>query len=137
MKGALKPDAAAEMIPEGASLMIGGFMAVGTPERMVDAIVARGVGGLTQAALAAAVGISQSYLAGLKLAAVRAIRPFSYALPVHFRCAWRTLFRTMVRANREPCTRFCTRTRLGRAACGRASNAPRREASSSVAVSPP
>ncbi len=47
MKGALKPDAAAEMIPEGASLMIGGFMAVGTPERMVDAIVARGVGGLT------------------------------------------------------------------------------------------
>jgi acetate CoA/acetoacetate CoA-transferase alpha subunit len=35
------------MIPEGASLMIGGFMAVGTPERMIDAIVARGVGGLT------------------------------------------------------------------------------------------
>jgi acetate CoA/acetoacetate CoA-transferase alpha subunit len=47
MKGALKPEAAAEMIPEGASLMIGGFMAVGTPERMIDAIVARGVGGLT------------------------------------------------------------------------------------------
>ncbi len=47
MKGALKPEAAAEMIAEGASLMIGGFMAVGTPERMVDAIVARGVGGLT------------------------------------------------------------------------------------------
>jgi acetate CoA/acetoacetate CoA-transferase alpha subunit len=47
MKGALKPEAAAELIPEGASLMIGGFMAVGTPERMIDAIVARGVGGLT------------------------------------------------------------------------------------------
>lgn len=47
MKGALKPEAAAEMIPEGASLMIGGFMAVGTPERMIDAIVARGRGGLT------------------------------------------------------------------------------------------
>jgi acetate CoA/acetoacetate CoA-transferase alpha subunit len=47
MKGALKPEAAAAMIPEGASLMIGGFMAVGTPERMLDAIVARGVGGLT------------------------------------------------------------------------------------------
>jgi acetate CoA/acetoacetate CoA-transferase alpha subunit len=47
MKGALKPETAAEMIPEGASLMIGGFMAVGTPERMIDAIVARGVGGLT------------------------------------------------------------------------------------------
>lgn len=47
MKGALSPVAAAEMIPEGASLMIGGFMAVGSPERMIDAIVARGVGGLT------------------------------------------------------------------------------------------
>ena len=47
MKGAWKPEAAAAMIPEAASLMIGGFMAVGTPERMIDAIVARGVGGLT------------------------------------------------------------------------------------------
>lgn len=47
MKGALKPEAAAAMIPEGASLMIGGFMAVGTPERLIDALVARGVGKLT------------------------------------------------------------------------------------------
>jgi hypothetical protein len=47
MKGALKPEAAAATIPQGAGLMIGGFMAVGTPERMIDAIVARGVGGLT------------------------------------------------------------------------------------------
>jgi acetate CoA/acetoacetate CoA-transferase alpha subunit len=47
MKGALTPQAAAEMIPEGASLMIGGFMAVGSPERMIDALVARGVGGFT------------------------------------------------------------------------------------------
>lgn len=47
MKGALRPEAAAEMIPEGASLLIGGFMAVGSPERMIDALVARGVGGLT------------------------------------------------------------------------------------------
>jgi len=46
MKG-LKPEAAAELIGEGASLMIGGFMAVGSPHRMIDAIVARGVGGLT------------------------------------------------------------------------------------------
>jgi acetate CoA/acetoacetate CoA-transferase alpha subunit len=28
-----------EMIPDGASLMVGGFMAVGTPERMVDELV--------------------------------------------------------------------------------------------------
>ncbi len=47
MKGALRPEAAAALIPEGASLMIGGFMAVGSPERLIDAIVARGVGGLT------------------------------------------------------------------------------------------
>lgn len=47
MKGALRPEAAAELIPEGASLLIGGFMAVGSPERLIDAIVARGVGGLT------------------------------------------------------------------------------------------
>lgn len=47
MKGALKPEAAAALIPEGARLMIGGFMAVGTPERMIDALVARGVGRLT------------------------------------------------------------------------------------------
>jgi acetate CoA/acetoacetate CoA-transferase alpha subunit len=47
MKGALTPQAAAELIPEGASLMIGGFMAVGSPERLIDAIVARGTSGLT------------------------------------------------------------------------------------------
>jgi acetate CoA/acetoacetate CoA-transferase alpha subunit len=47
MKGALTPAAAAGMIPDGASLMIGGFMAVGTPERLIDALVARGARGLT------------------------------------------------------------------------------------------
>ena len=41
MKGAVSPQAAAELIPDGASLMIGGFMAVGSPERMIDALVAR------------------------------------------------------------------------------------------------
>jgi len=47
MKGALKADAAAEMIPDGASLLIGGFMAVGSPERLIDALVARGARDLT------------------------------------------------------------------------------------------
>lgn len=47
MKGALKAEAAAEMIPDGASVMIGGFMGVGTPERLVDALVARGARALT------------------------------------------------------------------------------------------
>ena len=35
------------MVHDGASLMIGGFMGVGTPERLIDAIVARGTRGLT------------------------------------------------------------------------------------------
>jgi acetate CoA/acetoacetate CoA-transferase alpha subunit len=41
MKSTLKADAAAELIPDGASLLIGGFMAVGSPERLIDALVAR------------------------------------------------------------------------------------------------
>ena len=32
-------DQSVAMIPNGASLMIGGFMAVGTPERVIDEIV--------------------------------------------------------------------------------------------------
>lgn len=47
MKGALKPAEAAAMIPDGASVMIGGFMGVGSPERLIDALVARGARGLT------------------------------------------------------------------------------------------
>jgi acetate CoA/acetoacetate CoA-transferase alpha subunit len=35
------------MIPDGASLMIGGFMAVGTPERLMDEIVRQNKRGLT------------------------------------------------------------------------------------------
>src|SRR6201993_5231654 len=38
MKTVSVEDAVA-MIPDGASLMIGGFMAVGTPERVIDEIV--------------------------------------------------------------------------------------------------
>ena len=38
---------AVAMIPDGASLMIGGFMAVGTPERLVDELVRQGKRNLT------------------------------------------------------------------------------------------
>ena len=38
---------AVAMIPSGASLMIGGFMAVGTPERVVDELVRQGKRDLT------------------------------------------------------------------------------------------
>lgn len=33
---------AVELIPYGAALMIGGFMGVGTPDRLIDEIVRRG-----------------------------------------------------------------------------------------------
>ena len=41
------PDQAIEMVPDGASLMIGGFMGVGTPERVIDEIVRQGKRELT------------------------------------------------------------------------------------------
>ena len=47
MISALKPEQAAAMVADGASVMIGGFMGVGTPERIIDALVARGAKGLT------------------------------------------------------------------------------------------
>lgn len=47
MKGALSPDAAAALIPDGARVMIGGFMGAGTPDRLIDALVACGRRGLT------------------------------------------------------------------------------------------
>jgi acetate CoA/acetoacetate CoA-transferase alpha subunit len=40
-------EAAVATIPDGASLMVGGFMAVGTPERIVDELVRQGKRGLT------------------------------------------------------------------------------------------
>jgi len=46
-KTALKPEAAAELVTEGAKIMIGGFMGVGAPHRMIDALVERAPGRLT------------------------------------------------------------------------------------------
>jgi acetate CoA/acetoacetate CoA-transferase alpha subunit len=40
-------DQSVALIPDGASLMIGGFMAVGTPERVIDEIVRQNKRGLT------------------------------------------------------------------------------------------
>lgn len=73
MKGATRVDEAAAMIPEGAVLLIGGFMAVGTPERMIDALVARGVGGFTVVANDTAMpghGIGKLVAAGLVARAI-------------------------------------------------------------------
>ena len=47
MKTAIKAAVAAQMIPDGAVLLIGGFMGVGTPNRLINALVARGARGLT------------------------------------------------------------------------------------------
>jgi acetate CoA/acetoacetate CoA-transferase alpha subunit len=59
---------AVAMIPAGATLMIGGFMAVGTPEPVVDEIVRQKKGGLTVIAndtAAPGIGIGKLVDAGL------------------------------------------------------------------------
>ena len=47
MKTAISPDAAAALIPDGAVCLIGGFMGVGSPHRLIDALVRRGAKNLT------------------------------------------------------------------------------------------
>ena len=47
MKRAIKCEEAAALISDGAVLLIGGFMGVGTPHRLIDAIVERGPKNLT------------------------------------------------------------------------------------------
>ena len=47
MKQAITAQQAAEMIPDGAALMIGGFMGVGSPHRIIDALVDAGRKNLT------------------------------------------------------------------------------------------
>jgi acetate CoA/acetoacetate CoA-transferase alpha subunit len=42
VKRAIKCAEVAAMVPDGATVMIGGFLAVGTPERLVEALVAAG-----------------------------------------------------------------------------------------------
>ncbi|MBI1980654.1 MAG: 3-oxoacid CoA-transferase subunit A [Methylocystis sp.] len=46
-KSAITAEAAAALIPDGASLMIGGFLGVGSPDRLIDALVSRGARELT------------------------------------------------------------------------------------------
>jgi acetate CoA/acetoacetate CoA-transferase alpha subunit len=47
MKAAITADSAAELIPDGAVCLIGGFMGVGSPHRLIDALVKRGAKNLT------------------------------------------------------------------------------------------
>src|ERR1700691_2589155 len=47
MKDAITADAAAALIPDGATLLIGGFMGTGSPHRLIDALVRRGARNLT------------------------------------------------------------------------------------------
>jgi acetate CoA/acetoacetate CoA-transferase alpha subunit len=47
MRSAITPAAAAELVPDGASVMVGGFMGVGSPHRVINALVTRGVRNLT------------------------------------------------------------------------------------------
>jgi acetate CoA/acetoacetate CoA-transferase alpha subunit len=47
MRSAISAKDAAALIPDGATVMFGGFMGVGTPSRIIEALVARGARGLT------------------------------------------------------------------------------------------
>ena len=47
MKTAISPAAAAALIPDGASLMVGGFMGVGSPHRLIEALASAGKRGFT------------------------------------------------------------------------------------------
>jgi acetate CoA/acetoacetate CoA-transferase alpha subunit len=47
LRYAIRVEDAAALVPDGASVMIGGFMGVGTPHRVIDALVARSVRDLT------------------------------------------------------------------------------------------
>ena len=47
MRASITPTDAAALIPDGASVMIGGFMGVGTPNRVIDALIQRAVRDLT------------------------------------------------------------------------------------------
>lgn len=67
MRKAIRAEEAADIIPDGSVLLIGGFMGVGTPERMIDALVARGAKNLTVVANDAAMpgrGIGKLVSAG-------------------------------------------------------------------------
>jgi acetate CoA/acetoacetate CoA-transferase alpha subunit len=67
LRSSISPEAAAELIPDGATLMIGGFMGVGSPNRVIDALVRRGIKGMVVIANDSArpgVGIGKLITAG-------------------------------------------------------------------------
>ena len=73
MRTALDPARAAALVPDGASVMIGGFMGVGSPHRLIAALVARSARGLTVIANDTArpgVGIGRLITAGCVVRAV-------------------------------------------------------------------
>jgi acetate CoA/acetoacetate CoA-transferase alpha subunit len=47
MKRAIKSAAAAALVPDGATVLVGGFMGVGSPHRLIDALLARKTRDLT------------------------------------------------------------------------------------------
>lgn len=47
MKSVIATEAAADLVPDGATLLVGGFMGVGSPVRLIDALLAKGTGNLT------------------------------------------------------------------------------------------
>ena len=47
MRSAMKAEDAAQLVPDGATVMIGGFLGVGSPDRLLDALIARNARKLT------------------------------------------------------------------------------------------
>jgi acetate CoA/acetoacetate CoA-transferase alpha subunit len=73
MKQALKPHEAADLVSDGAVVMIGGFMGVGSPHRLIDALVERAPENLTIIANDTAmpgVGIGKLITAGVVARAI-------------------------------------------------------------------
>src|SRR3954447_25106028 len=67
MRAVLSPATAAALVPDGATVMMGGFMGVGSPHRVINALVARGAQRLTVVANDTArpgVGIGKLIAAG-------------------------------------------------------------------------
>ena len=76
MKKALSPKAVADLVPDGARIMIGGFMGVGTPTKIIDALVAAGRKDLTLIA-------NDTALPGRGIGKLVAARAFSRVVVSH------------------------------------------------------
>ena len=74
---------AVRMIPDGASIMIGGFMGVGTPERLIDELVRQGKRNLTVIANDTAAPGRASESSSMRVSSAARSRVTSDSIPKH------------------------------------------------------